>query len=768
MNTIFHLGIIIFLFSIQLTQVAQATTYYVSPSGSDSVSGTSSSTPWQTISKVGSKAYNPGDQILFQGGQTFYGNLWIGSYSAGTSANPITISSYGSGTATLNSGSLSGIQLIDTAGFSISNLILVGNWNAGTQSGNSGPGIDIETTLGNSKKLDSITLNNLQISGYYNSGIYITSAGAPIATSGSKTGYTNVHITGCKVHDNGVAGIRSLGHFSQTSTTYAHSNWIIQNCTIYNNQGITTNTGHTGDGITLGDLNGGLIEGCTSYLNGNLCKGSGGPCGIWVWDSNAVIMQFNESYSNKTANLDGDGFDLDGGVTNCIQQYNYAHDNDGAGFLIYQDASWARPSQSGNIIRYNICENNGRAHYYIQYAGIHFSGDTTLQNDLVYNNTVYSSTTVTGLKPYPFFASGAEGIGNKVYNNIFITTGGIPLVSSSASASNMLFQGNDYWSSGSTFSILAGKLNYSSLSAWRTAQSQEINGLVKTGLSVDPILTSPGAGGTCYPSGLSTLSAYNLKYNSPCINSALNLTANPISLNIGTQDFGGNNLPCGYGYDIGACEYNIPPVIVTSASGTYIAATGTACNLSVFGSDVGGASNLTYNWSTQGIVPTPVTFNTNQTNAAKSVVATTLASGTYSFTATITDPIGLSATSTIQVIVPMNYNLWAIQNGLIGSAGIPTAISDATGINNLTEYALGIVHGSMNLSSLPTAIFSNGKLSINYRSVQSDIIYQPVWSTDLLTWSSTGIIITTSGSNTIAFIPVDSKFRMFMRLRLTK
>ena len=69
--------------------------------------------------------------------------------------------------------------------------------------------------------------------------------------------------------------------------------------------------------------------------------------GIWTYNSNDVLIQYNESYDNKAGHIDGDGFDLDGGTTNSILQYNYSHDNDGAGILEAQFAK-AQPS-TGNI-----------------------------------------------------------------------------------------------------------------------------------------------------------------------------------------------------------------------------------------------------------------------------------------------------------------------------------------------------------------------------------------------------------------------------------
>src|SRR5579859_6592206 len=75
--------------------LASGTTYYVSCTGSDSNNGTSTSTPWATLSKASSQAYLPGDQVLL-----LDGCVWIGTFqptTSGSSGNPITLSNYGSG-----------------------------------------------------------------------------------------------------------------------------------------------------------------------------------------------------------------------------------------------------------------------------------------------------------------------------------------------------------------------------------------------------------------------------------------------------------------------------------------------------------------------------------------------------------------------------------------------------------------------------------------------------------------------------------------------
>jgi hypothetical protein len=73
-----------------------AATYYIDAnSGNDANSGTSTSSAWKTISKVNSKSFSPGDNILFLRGCTWIGT--INFNNSGTSSSPIVYGSYGSG-----------------------------------------------------------------------------------------------------------------------------------------------------------------------------------------------------------------------------------------------------------------------------------------------------------------------------------------------------------------------------------------------------------------------------------------------------------------------------------------------------------------------------------------------------------------------------------------------------------------------------------------------------------------------------------------------
>src|SRR6266403_2578139 len=99
--------------------------YYVSPSGNDSNNGTSQATAWQTIGKVNGVTFSPGDTILFQGGQSFSGNLVFTNVNA-SSLLPLTVDSYGVGVATIAAGNGSAVFFDKCSGVVCNNLVVTG------------------------------------------------------------------------------------------------------------------------------------------------------------------------------------------------------------------------------------------------------------------------------------------------------------------------------------------------------------------------------------------------------------------------------------------------------------------------------------------------------------------------------------------------------------------------------------------------------------------------------------------------------------------
>ena len=87
---------LIYLFLL-ISNLLQATNYYVKSGGSDAAAGTSDALAWGTLTKVNNVwlagTFNPGDSILLKRGDTFYGTLTVGE--SGTSGNNIITSAYG-------------------------------------------------------------------------------------------------------------------------------------------------------------------------------------------------------------------------------------------------------------------------------------------------------------------------------------------------------------------------------------------------------------------------------------------------------------------------------------------------------------------------------------------------------------------------------------------------------------------------------------------------------------------------------------------------
>jgi len=314
-------------------------------------------------------------------------------------------------------------------------------------------------------------------------------------------------------------------------------------------------TNPSGNGIVLGSVRDGVIERSVAYENGSNNTSSTGPVGIWAYDADRIVIQHNESYRNRRGTGgDGDGFDFDRNTSNSVMQYNYAHENDGAGFLFWTGED--NTAHTGNVIRYNVSENDGRTH---GYGGIVLGGK--IYDVDVYNNTVFF-TPIAGVNTTSA-AIQVISLGNDVSirNNVFVTTGGAQLVRIQSGDNGLRFQRNAYWSSGDAFAVRWSGTLYSSLTSWldaRTAQERvdlDNNGTLDiAALNLDPRLTSPGSGGTIGDADdLEAMTAYRLLADSPLRDAGLDLFAR-FGIDPGDFDLSGTAIKQGTEFDIGADE----------------------------------------------------------------------------------------------------------------------------------------------------------------------------------------------------------------------
>ncbi len=621
-------------------------TYYLSPTGSDTADGLTPATAWRTLAAANAVALGPGDGVRLQGGATFAGTLTIGPADAGTAAAPVTVSSFGTGRATISSGLADGIDVTDTSGVAISNLDVVGG---GSAVALTAIGIslfdDLPATA--ARLANGITIDSVDVTGFGDVGVGIGSATVT-------TGFDHVTVSNATLHDDGTAGLFSYaGDYTADPAPYglAHADVTVDHVTAYANAG-HAGRNDSGSGICLGSVDGATIEHCVADGNGagNTSTG-GGPVGIWTYDSTAVVIRSCESYANTAAHSDGDGFDLDGGTTDSTIEDCYSHDNAGAGVLLCQFAGAS--AWGGNTVRYNVSQDDGGA---LNYAPIFLwaaSNTNTLDGCDIYGNTVYNSR--TGPDAPKGIEIDVATTNVHVRNNLFDVTAGGQTVLVKAAGTGLLFQGNDYWAGTAAAAGISwvGR-GYATVAAWRTGTGQETVGTVASGGSLDPQLAEPGGGVTVGPSGdLTTLSAYRLARTSPLINAGVNLSA--LGVTPAATDFFGQPTPDGAAFDVGADEVDVTPPTATLGPVTLGPVT-LGATTATFG--VTFADNVAVSVGTAAVVVTgpngySQTVTPTSIATAGAVVATytvPAVAGIYSVglpAAEVTDPTGNTLSGTI-------------------------------------------------------------------------------------------------------------------------
>ncbi len=616
-------------FWLGLAGTAGATDFYLRPSGNDDGAG-SEADPWRSLSKINVQNLEPGDRVLLFSGGSFTGTLTIADADSGTPVAPVVVTTYGGAEkASIASGTDKGISVYNASGVEISNLVVVAGINNETS------GVEIYNDIRGDHRYPHIVLHNLEVHEYGKSGVDIGSW--PYEGSGDTwCGYDNVRITHVTSFNNGKtdqssAGIKAWGWWPAEQGRRNHTNWYIAHCLTYSNRK---------DGIVVSSVNGCTTEYCRAYAN----TGQGGV-GIWYWELDNGVIQHSISHDNTSTNTaDGGGFDLDGGCTKCVMQYNYSYSNHGAGYLMAQ-FNGATPMLD-NVIRYNVSQNDG---LHNNYGAIFFwSGDNDpVANTRIYGNTIYAdkAPAVSGRTPSCVRLLSGGMTGNELYNNIFIARNGAKLVSIKNHLNGFTFKNNLYWTQGDSAIIEWGTNTFATLDTWRTASGQEVHNASNVGMQTDPQLQDPGNGARLEdPLSLTTLAAYCIAQNSPCIDAGLDLHTE-FAIDPGPRDFYSNALPQGAVLDIGAHERaastNKPPgVSITAPTNNAVFTVPTDILLAADASDHEGS-----------IVRVEFYYGTNSlgqdTSEPYTLTWTGATTGAYALTAVATDDEGAAATSTV-------------------------------------------------------------------------------------------------------------------------
>jgi hypothetical protein len=547
-----------FLFIVPVVRASSK--YYVDCNkGNDANHGTAPSMAWKSINRANEQSYRPGDTILLS-----RGCVWSGpgfkAQGNGTVQSPITLADYGEGS----------LPEIDGVGVHEAAVLLenVQNWIIRnldlTQHGQNPQQLKINQGKDQDKRSDE----------YMRAVVHVLGLGAQDAQfCGEECTVRNIRLENLKVHDGSWNGIYVSGGYGEVDTRrfgYVdnvvvtgveswnnHKAGIDFTCTYYktaiyattNVQVLDSNThDNGGDGIIMGPVRNGLIDGNVCAYNGRLRNAR---LGCWTWDSLNTTVQFNESHHNVTPlnnseARDGGGFDLDLGTEDGVLQYNWSHDNEGEGFLLMAlpiGYGYVRGTSHNAVMRYNIGERDGKK----------LAGGVTIYGGVapavIYNNTIYYEADRTvdttmfnkeggALTSSVWGDSGEPDL--RIYNNIFITNG----TTNPEAASNnawidgagaFRFDNNIWWRVEGGIRFVWGDSLIKTWTGWQE------KGFDRNGLNTDPQLQGPLGGGPA---------AYRFTSRSPVIGRGRMVT-DALRKTDG-RDYFGDRISASPSYDIGA------------------------------------------------------------------------------------------------------------------------------------------------------------------------------------------------------------------------
>lgn len=402
--------------------------YYIdSANGKDSNTGETMEQPWGSISKLENIEFVPGDKILIKAGSVFNGtDAALRFKGSGSAGKEIIISSYGNGNKPqLNGqGELENVVILKNQEYITIEKLEITNLDPGFNST-----FELNTSNNKSKLLRAVNVFaedfgvvhkihlkeldihdiNGNISSKWNGGIFFDITGTITngKIMGIPTKYDDILIEGCKFQRVDRSAIKLVSSVWANQSLANNStiplNWY-PSTNIKVRQNIMRQIG--GDGITVRDADGTLIE----YNIAGDCRyqSTGYNAGIWPFQASNTVLQYNETYRTRGVQ-DGQGMDCDHVSSYNVMQYNYSHDNFGGFMLIMNGFPHTAPT-----VRYNISQNDKDKTF-------EFSRGTPA-GTMIYNNTIYSESILTGRGGVFDVANSGAGTGNRevfVFNNIF-------------------------------------------------------------------------------------------------------------------------------------------------------------------------------------------------------------------------------------------------------------------------------------------------------------------------------------------------------------
>lgn len=561
-------AILLFALFFCLSPASWATTYYVSTSGNDNNSGTSTSYPLRTIQRGFNKAV-AGDTINVRGG-TYREEVSV--YTGGGSAGKyVTLQAYGSEKPVLK-----GSVLVTGWTLHSGKIWKKTNWAYNSQQVfvdlKDGPSLKqigmpsgYYSTYEYPKPLGSGVSNMVAGSFFYNKSQKVLYVWLPDGSNPNNhqieasTKRRILFLSKPYIYIKNITfrHSSSSAFIKQGSAVELSSNSVMDHCDIQYTDFAGVSMGYLQTGAQI--INSNISNNGDSGINmpasynfrvaGNKISNNNTRNFYQFWHAGG-IKAASKSYGkvefNEVANNNGSGvwFDYANGGSQIIIRNNYIHNNGPVEAAIFMEAS------KNGLIYNNVITNNER-------RGIYISASNGMK---VYNNTIYGTKTHAAVEVNGMPRSGQTLTGNSVYNNIISNTSGkfdinIAKPNGSSIANNTSNYNVIYRSSGSP-QMMWGSSIYTSLLNWSKATSQDKNSQI-----ANPLFANP--------SSSSAASNWSVKSSSPAVNKGMSISAVP-------EDFAKKKRPSGAAYDVGAYESGS----TTTSTSTSTSSTGPSIQMS--------------------------------------------------------------------------------------------------------------------------------------------------------------------------------------------
>ncbi len=470
----------------------------------------------------------------------------------------------------------------------------------------------------------SLTMQNLTLEGGYAAGNTSDSGGGAIFNMGTLV------LDGVTVQNNG-ALIDGGGLYAYGGTV------TVTNATLDNNNAVF------GGGIYV-------LGGTVSLANDTVASNKAGAGGGLYVQSGTVTLSYDIVNSNSVRSHGGGlyyapvpsyggGLYVQSGtvtLANDTVESNASTDYGGGLYIIATNVT----------LSYDTVESNSAG----SGGGLYVLGGTvSLSNDTVASNTagagggLYVNQGTVTLANDTVESNTATGYGGGIYISGF----GPAVYLDSFTVANTINNTDNSGLNGSTANIDGPFTNYVQTETsirvspavtsldWGVTQQFSAIALDQYG---EPMATQPALTWTVAAGGASGPVSTGGLYTAPFVNGSDTVVATDAGINLS-----------------GTAAVTVtltPPTVSVPATADPSPVTGTKTNLSVAGYDPGDSS-LLYTWAVTSApagAPTP-TFSSNGSTAAHNTTATFYLAGIYTFQATISDPSGLTAVSSVTVTV---------------------------------------------------------------------------------------------------------------------